>query len=53
MKGTNWNLHLIIKLVEYFIIRDPKISVEKIISQNILNFLLNLIQKEVVRNLFV
>lgn len=53
MKGTNWNVHLIVKLLEYFIIRDPKISVEKLVSQNILNFLLNQIDKDVVRNLFV
>ena len=52
-KGFNWNLSLIIKLLEYFIIRDPKISIKKIISQNILNFLLSLIQYDIVKNFFM
>jgi hypothetical protein len=51
--GVTWNLNLIIKLMEYFLLRDPKISIKKIITKNILNFLLSLIQHDIVKNLFM
>lgn len=52
-KGFHWNLTMTIKLMEYFILREPKASVKKILSLNIINFLVTMLDNSIVKNFFL
>lgn len=51
--GFHWNLTMTIKLMEYFILRQPKSAIKKILSLNIINFLVTMLHKPIIKNFFL
>lgn len=51
--GLTWNTELIVKLIEFFIIRDPVTSLRRLFSLNILNFFLSMLDIDIVKNFYL